>query len=629
MMNYLKHLYKQYSNSNKLLFVSSIFAIVLACSTYYVISVGSRALGPDPSKVIRLILIDLVAFLLVGVLLARKFLLNFISEKNIKEDEELESDHLHKLTLVGNPSRRPRVSRLQNRIIIAFSLVATVPTIIVSVFSAYFFNFGIQSWFDKKISAVLDQSIIVAGSYLDEHRIQLKETTTSLAADLSDNYYTLIHNLPYFTEVLHREAEVRSLNEAIVIHRPTNTVIANTFLSFALSFATIPMHLIKKADLGDVVEIKSDPTRIRMLVKLKEHNDTYLLVGRLIDNKIIDHIDKTNGAAAEYYRLKTRIYDMQIKFSVVFILIALLLLLAAISWGTIFATKIVTPIRKLVLATEKVKNGDLTAQVPEDNLRNDEISVLSSAFNRMIKQIDRQQRDLLIAQRALAWSDVARKVAHEIKNPLTPIHLASERLSRKFSNQVTDKAEFDKYVQMIIRHTNDIKRIVSEFVNFARLPAPVFIHCDLILLVKSLVESRKLINDTIAYDFVSSEQYLDFICDTTQINQIMINLLKNSEESIVDSKTSLGNILVSIVKTGSSAIVTVEDNGIGFPMHLIDKATEAYVTTRSKGTGLGLAIIKKIAQDHCATLDVANKPTGGAVVSITFNLEQLRQKLNS
>ncbi len=626
MLNHLKQRYRKYLNSSNLLFILIILATILACATYYVISIESRALGPDPSKVIGLILFDLVAFLLLGVLLARKFLQNFTGEQGRKRDENQESTEINKLALDKAPLQRPNDSRLQNRIIIAFSLVATIPTIIVSVFSGYFFNFGIQSWFDKKISAVLDQSIIVAESYIDEHRLQLKETALSVSDDLGDMYYDLIHNPPLFTKTLNGEAEMRSLDEAIVLHRPTNTVIANTFLTFSLSFSAIPAHLIKRADLGEIVEIKTDPAKIRMLVKLKEHNDIYLMVGRFIDHKVIDHIDKTNGAAAEYYRLKTRISDMQIKFSMVFIFIALLLLLAAISWGTIFATKIVNPIQKLVRATEKAKNGDLTVQVPENSGDKDEISVLSSAFNRMIKQIDRQQRDLLIAQRALAWSDVARKVAHEIKNPLTPIHLASERLSRKFSNQVTDKAEFDKYVQMIVRHTDDIKKIVSEFVNFARLPAPVFVHCDLILLVKSLVESRKLINDTITYEFITSEQYLDFICDTTQINQIIINLLKNSEESIGGGKTQPGNIIVTIAKTDSNVTLAVEDNGIGFPINLIDKVTEAYVTSRSKGTGLGLAIIKKIAQDHCGILDLANKPEGGAVVSVTFNLDQLQLK---
>ncbi|WP_341757375.1 PAS domain-containing sensor histidine kinase [Candidatus Tisiphia endosymbiont of Ditula angustiorana] len=606
MLNYFYRDLKKYCNSGKLIFVLIIIAIILACSTYYVISIESKSLGPDPSRVIGLILVDLAVFLFLGILLARKFLRDFIDK-----------------------GERETSSKLQNRIIITFSLIATIPTIIVSVFSAYFFNFGIQSWFDKKISAVLDQSIIVAESYIDEHKLQLRETALSVADDLTEMYYNLIHNPLSFNEALNTEVEMRSLDEAIVFHRPTNTVIANTFLSFAISFATIPAHLMKRAEVGEIVEIKSDPKKIRMLTKLKDHNDIYLLVGRLIDAKIIDHIDKTNGAAEEYYRLKKHISSMQIKFSIVFIFIALLLLLAAISWGMIFATKIVKPIRKLVIATEKVKNGDLTIQVPEDLVNKDEISVLSSAFNRMIKQIDHQQRDLVIAQRALAWSDVARKVAHEIKNPLTPIHLASERLLRKFSNQVEDKAEFNKYIQMIIRHTDDIKKIVSEFVNFARLPAPIFMDCDLVILIKNMVESRKLINDKILYKFITTDQHIDFICDTTQINQIMVNLLKNAEESIGLTRFQQGVIAVSITKSNHQITITVNDNGVGFQANLIDRATEAYITTRSKGTGLGLAIIKKIAQDHCATLELANKHEGGAIVNITFNLDELKLKIHN
>lgn len=606
MLNYFYRDLKKYCNSGKLIFVLIIVAIILTCSTYYVISIESKSLGPDPSRVIGLILVDLAVFLFLGILLARKFLRDFIDK-----------------------GERETSSKLQNRIIITFSLIATIPTIIVSVFSAYFFNFGIQSWFDKKISAVLDQSIIVAESYIDEHKLQLRETALSVADDLTEMYYNLIHNPLSFNEALNTEVEMRSLDEAIVFHRPTNTVIANTFLSFAISFATIPAHLMKRAEVGEIVEIKSDPKKIRMLTKLKDHNDIYLLVGRLIDAKIIDHIDKTNGAAEEYYRLKKHISSMQIKFSIVFIFIALLLLLSAISWGMIFATKIVKPIRKLVIATEKVKNGDLTIQVPEDLVNKDEISVLSSAFNRMIKQIDHQQRDLVIAQRALAWSDVARKVAHEIKNPLTPIHLASERLLRKFSNQVEDKAEFDKYIQMIIRHTDDIKKIVSEFVNFARLPAPIFTDCDLVILIKNMVESRKLINDKILYQCITTDQHIDFICDTTQINQIMVNLLKNAEESIGLTRFQQGVIAVSITKSNHQITITVNDNGVGFQANLIDRATEAYITTRSKGTGLGLAIIKKIAQDHCATLELANKHEGGAIVNITFNLDELKLKIHN
>jgi len=600
--NYFSN-FKKYYTINWSLSALIIIFITLAIVTYYSINV-SDTLTPDPIKVIGLILTDLIVFLLFGILLAYKFYQNSLISRNKK-----------------NLTRK-----LHNRIIVAFSLVAAIPTIIVSLFSTYFFIFGIQSWFDKKISTILDQSIIVAESYMSEHNLRLKETAISIADDLSVMYYDLIHNADLFTKTLNGEAEMRSLDEAIVFQRSTNTVIAHTFLSFALSVATIPNHLIEKADREGVVEVPSDPTKIRMLIKLKEHDDTYLLIGRLVDGKIIDHIDKTNGAASEYYRLKAHISSMQIKFSIIFIFIALLVLLAAIVCGMILAAKILRPIQELVIATEKIKDGDLTIQVKVEDSEKDEISVLSSAFNRMIKQINHQQKDLVIAQRALAWSDVARRVAHEIKNPLTPIHLAAERLLRKFENQVSDKDTFNKYIQMIIRHTNDIKMIVAEFVNFARLPAPIFVYCNLVTIIQDMVESRKLVNDSITYNFSSSEVTIDFIADITQINQVMINILKNAEESLINIQTNK-HINVSIKEIDNLIIIGVEDNGIGFSLDIIDKATEAYVTARSNGTGLGLAIVKKIIQDHCGALRISNGVESGAIVELMFTLDELKSKL--
>jgi len=457
MFNGLPNFFRRSRAIDKLIAILAIAAITLSLITYYIATKESSVLGPDPGKIMGFILIDLILFLSLGIILARRFFKYSVARKSGEN-----------------------TSRLQTRIIIAFSLVAAVPTIIVSIFSTYFFHFGIQVWFDKKISAVLDQSIIVAESYITEHTLQLKETAISLADDLSDMYYDLVHNPQLFNKTLIAEAEMRSLGEALVFQKNTNTVLAQTSLSFSLSFITIPAHLISKADAGEVVQVKSDSTKIRVLIKLKKYEDTYLLIGRLIDSKIIDHVDKTAGAAEEYNRLIRHISSMQIKFSIVFIFIALLLLLAAISWGALIASQIAKPIRKLVIATEKVKNGDLTVQVPEHHKNKDEITILSSAFNRMIEQLNRQQKDLVIAQRALAWSDVARRVAHEIKNPLTPIQLSAERLLKKFNHEISDKATFNRYVNTITRHTDDIKKIVSEFVNFARLPSPIFVRCELV-----------------------------------------------------------------------------------------------------------------------------------------------------
>ncbi len=521
---------------------------------------------------------------------------------------------------------KKRVSKLRKRIIIAFSLGAAVPTIIVAVFSTYFFNFGVQSWFDDKVSRVLEQSIIVGESYINEHVLQLKETAISISDDYDDLYYKLIYNPDLFQEILTGQAEMRDLDEAIIFKKDTNTVLAQTALSFSLSFLTIPTHIFQKVNKGEVVQIVSDPTKIRILIKLRNYHDTYLLIGRLVDEKIIDHINKTNGAAQEYFRLKTQIFDLQVKFSMIFILLAIILLLAAIIWGRHFAERIVKPIRELVIAAEKVKNGDLTAQVPEQELKKDEIKILSSAFNRMVKQIDRQQRDLLIAQRALAWSDVARRVAHEIKNPLTPIQLSAERLLRKFKDQVQDQDSFERYINNITKNSNEIKMIVSEFVNFAKLPSPDFSECEIVSMTNYLVDSRRLINDDIIYKIVSNVKSFELICDNAQINRVMVNLLQNAEDAL-EGVGYQKEIIVQIMIEGEFAEISVLDNGPGFDAKILENVTKAYFTTKVKGTGLGLAIVDRIVQDHFGVLNIFNREEGGGAVKLTFNAHELRIKL--
>jgi two-component system nitrogen regulation sensor histidine kinase NtrY len=591
--------------SSSLITAFTIVGLGLFIFLIYLIYSQLQLNNPNPVSVIGLILSSLGVFLLLGLLLASNVVSSAFTF--IKEGKK-------------------RVSKLRRRIIIAFSLGAALPTIIVAVFSTYFFNFGIQSWFDRKITTVLEQSVIVGESYIAEHILQLKETAISVADDLSDMYYDLIHNSELFTKVLNAQAEMRSLDEAIVFQKTTNTILAQTSLSFSLSFATIPSHMTARADKGEIVRIASDPTKIRILIKLRDYNDTYLLIGRLVDSKIIDHIDKTNGAASEYNRLKGQITSMQIKFSMVFILLALILVASAIIWGRNFAEKIVRPIRELVIAAEKVKSGDLTVQVPEEGLKKDEIKVLSIAFNRMVMQIDRGQKDLLVAQRALAWSDVARRVAHEIKNPLTPIQLSAERLIKKFKEEVSDKESFEKYAKNIIKHSNDIKGIVSEFVNFARMPSPTFSLCDIVSLVSELVESRKLISYNTSYSFKSNIDKFDLVCDISQINQVMANLMLNAEEALMETEI-LGKITVEIKTEGELLSISVSDNGPGFPENILQSATEAYVTTKSSGTGLGLAIVDRIIQDHFGKLVIFNRNEGGATIKLIFDTRELKNKL--
>jgi len=586
--------------------VSNLLTAIFACSsvafTYLIYSeivhIDTTS-SPDPNAVMSFMLLDLISLLGLAVLLVRKVFRRWIGSKYDGSG-----------------------TRLQNRIVLMFCLVAVVPTIVMSIFSDYFFNFGMQSWFDKKVNTALMQSVEVGQAYIAEHRIQMKSTAVSIVDDLGEMYYKLIHDPELFNKVLNAQAEMRSLDEAIVFQPETNSVLAQTSMSFALSFASIAPHLIEKADKGEVVEIKTDPTKIRMLIKLQEYSDSYLLIGRLIDKKIIDHIDKTHGAASEYMRLKTNIIALQIKFSLIFILGALILLFIAIISGMLFAANIVKPIKRLVLATELVKQGDLSASVPEGP-KDDELSILSAAFNRMVKQIDHQQKDLIVAQRALAWSDVARRVAHEIKNPLTPIQLSAERLGKKFASQVHDSEEFRTYVDTILRHAQDIGKIVADFVSFAKMPNPTFKVVDLVKVIKDLVDSRRIINDQITYHFNSQFDKLEFICDITQINQVMLNLLKNAEEAleVVQEKS----ITIQIELNNNLLSLVVSDSGLGISPDMIDRITEPYVTTRTKGTGLGLAIVQKIIQDHAGVLEISND--NGAKIKLVFDMDQLSKKI--
>ncbi len=517
-------------------------------------------------------------------------------------------------------SGKRKISKLRKRIIIAFITGAAVPTLLVAIFSTYLFNFGIDAWFDKKVSKVLDQSISVGNSYIEEHVLQLKETSISVSEDFSAMYYNLVRNPALFNKLINAQAKMRSFDEAIIFQRDSNVVLAQTELSFSLSFINIPAKLIDRADKGEVVQIKSDPLKIRILIKLKGFNDTYLLIGRLVDKKIIDHIDKTNGAAAEYNKLKQKMMYMQIEFSMVFILLILCLLIIATIWGRNFAERIVKPIRHLVIAAEQVKNGDLTVQVPLKNMHKDEVKVLSSAFNRMVTQLDKQQKDLVVAQRSLAWSDVARRVAHEIKNPLTPIQLSAERLDKKFLNQVEDKDLFKKYIKNILNNSNDIRSIVSEFVDFARLPAPDITDCEIISFINDLIESRKVINNNINYFLQTNKKHFKFKCDIAQINRVFVNLIQNSEESLQESGNAIKKIKMKVLIKQHEFVVIISDNGKGFDGKALKLAKEAYFTTKSYGTGLGLSIVDRIVLDHRGTMEIDNNLDSGANIKLTFSL---------
>ena len=238
--------------------------------------------------------------------------------------------------------------------------------------------------------------------------------------------------------------------------------------------------------------------------------------------------------------------------------------------------------------------------------------------------------DLVAAQRMAAWADVARRIAHEIRNPLTPIQLAAERLKRKYLKEISsDQETFTTCTETIVRHVGDIGRMVDEFSSFARVPAPVMRYENLNDLCRQAVFLHRTASSEIECVTELPDEALYFRCDGRQISQALTNLLLNAAEAIEAREGDdlpPGRIVVRLAVKGGWTTVEVDDNGKGLPQEARERLTEPYFTTRRKGTGLGLAIVKKIMEDHGGRLSLEDAPDGGARARLELNGEPVSQQ---
>ncbi|MDB5451443.1 MAG: ntrY, partial [Caulobacteraceae bacterium] len=231
---------------------------------------------------------------------------------------------------------------------------------------------------------------------------------------------------------------------------------------------------------------------------------------------------------------------------------------------------------------------------------------------------------LMSAQRNAAWRDVARRIAHEIKNPLTPIRLSAERLRRKYRKDIAvDVDIFDRCTDTIIRQVDDIGRMVDEFSAFARMPAPQFTRCDPAEMLRQAVFARRVADSDIAIELIEPVPAVNLVCDERMVGQALGNVLKNAAEAIaarrLEGEDFDGRIVARLMSEDDHVSFEVVDNGVGLPARDRDRLTEPYVTTREKGTGLGLAIVKRIAEEHGGSLILTDAPHGpGARVILTF-----------
>jgi two-component system nitrogen regulation sensor histidine kinase NtrY len=277
--------------------------------------------------------------------------------------------------------------------------------------------------------------------------------------------------------------------------------------------------------------------------------------------------------------------------------------------------------QRQVTLTRSGKTRNLLVRVARETSRNDPVGFVVT-FDDIT--------DLVEAQRTAAWADVARRIAHEIKNPLTPIQLSAERLKRKYLGEIaTDPDVFAKCTDTIIRQVGDIGRMVDEFSAFARLPAPTYKQENLGELIRQSIFLQQVAHGDIDYVNEASEKDLVLRCDGRQVAQVLTNVLQNAADAI-DGRLSRGNAVGArgriVVRAshvaGGGIVVEVRDNGRGLPLDHRQRLTEPYVTTRTKGTGLGLAIVRKIMEEHGGELDLDDAlpgtPEAGACIRLVF-----------
>jgi two-component system, NtrC family, nitrogen regulation sensor histidine kinase NtrY len=240
----------------------------------------------------------------------------------------------------------------------------------------------------------------------------------------------------------------------------------------------------------------------------------------------------------------------------------------------------------------------------------------------------------LLDQRQAAWSDVARRIAHEIKNPLTPIQLATERLSRRYRKQIADNPElFEELTSTIIRQVGDLRKMVDEFSSFARLPKPIFRAEDPVALARQALFLQDVARPDVDFTFTAESEIGTIACDRHQFGQAMTNVLKNAVEAVEARAKEApsgfaGRVAVDMMREDGSIVIRITDNGVGLPQDR-ERIIEPYVTTREKGTGLGLAIVNKIVEEHGGDMTFAPSESGGTVVTMRFARDPLSAGRNS
>jgi len=630
--------------------------------------------------------------------------------------------------LVVQARRRGRAAaRLHIQIVSLFSVIAVLPAVMVAVVANVTIDRGFNRLFSGPTREVIQNSVIIARAYMQEHAQLIRGDILGMANDIAHARPLFDQDRSTFRELLTSGAAARNLPGAMLIDKDRNVLeTAQTGIQLAF-LPPAPEFLSNVNEAEPEIAVLPDENYVAAVIRLRAFNDTFLYVARQLDPRVVAQLKQTEASAAEYAELEARRLGIQVNVALMFAVIALTILMASVLIGLNFANWLVAPIRRLMSAANMVSTGDLHVQVPVHRSEGD-LAQLGETFNKMTQEL-RTQRDELVnaselidsrrrfieavlssasagiigvdasgnvgilnrsaeklighaesetldhplsdvlpelddmmkaaregtqrlvqgqititrdgherilsvrvsaeqtshsrdsyiitldditelvsAQRTSAWADVARRIAHEIKNPLTPIQLSAERIRRKFGKVITeDKAVFEQCTDTIVRQVDDIRRMVDEFSRFARMPKPVIEGEDVADTVRQAVFLMRVGHPDIDIEAEIREEPMRAQFDRRLISQALTNIIKNATEAIEAvpaEELGKGRVEVIAAHENDDIVIDVIDNGIGLPKVSRARLLEPYVTTREKGTGLGLAIVGRVLEDHGGRIEL-------------------------
>ena len=511
-----------------------------------------------------------------------------------------------------------------------FSLFTLIPSILISIFSLFLFSFALEKYFDRKVTTVVNNSYELAKNYVQEVQNKVKSEIVLIAFDINKSAKFLDDNDKAYLRFLNTQKLIREIDEIHIIDINKELLFTNIQDRSKYSPPVKGALELVIEDDRPLKIINASENISAAVMRLQAFKDRFLYVVKYLDPKISNYLNESQEAINFYYTIEERSTGIKISFAIIYLIIVTLLLFVSITIAIRFSSRFFRSINNLIYASSAIGNGNLEAKVPE--LKTDkDLETLNRNFNLMISRLKDQQEKLIINEKHEAWENLARKLAHEIKNPLTPIQLTLDRIENKYIKQINEKekSNFKENLKIIDNQIKQIGNLVNEFSDFARMPKPIMKNNNLIKLIEDNIKLLSEIDHKVEIKLIKKSDQIFFKSDKEQLSRVFLNLIKNSIESIQQKAENTNDfnkkITIEIEGSDDHISIIILDNGVGFDIFKknIKDILNPYFTTKKNGTGLGLSIVNKIINDHNGKINFI-PINNGAKVKIIFFLNDSR-----